>query len=1234
MSPKTYDVTETMAALERAGAIRDARHRALLASSLAQLGDGTDPEGDAELIAFLEEKLDPKAIRAAKLRRERLERQEAEDAKWEGQGLDLDDVSYAGPAALARAARGKYVWLYHGTSSRQVPRILRDGLTIGEAKVDPDETPGVYLTAQRSGAVDYADRAARVLGGRGVVLRVLVPFDELEPDSDDADIRSGDWQFVTDYVPTEAILEVDGKRRKKATTKRRGNPVELGDVARVRVLGAPGRGEADASIGHPFLFPGETVVEHWSEERQVGGESEPVYVTVTSMPVPGGGTSGRILLSYDEKATVAYGGIYFLNENGRTCVQSIYLASDYRGSGFGAWLAEIAKSRGVTCVFGPVSDDGRAWADRYKLPVVDEYRENPAPTTLAARVVTALQEGRPASWVAAGASAPVSEPELRREVAWNTTNVFDPQARTYRDLCTPEQRDRMIDDVLTLLGQPLRVPTLPEPAPLSAADLRQIRTEEAAMARAMRTEAARDDAEYRRKEKLPNMREITAALHGADVSPIVAKFHASRGPVRARWMNALATLSTGELLELIQLTADRDTPEATDMRQSMKEALASRRRGNPTRRQNPVVRVHVDEGRNPYDLADALASEFDADVRIADDEPGYVWTSGGYLDVDVSASQKASVEDFVEHWHEDDVRHQNPTPGPMKKPNRVWVDENDDPYLLSFAIANRFKVRTRVADEPGHDFWDHGGYVEIDTKAPSADVDAFVSEWIATRRAEKEAEERRENPAAPAHRGVHTHRDKSLNAPAARLGTIRIGEGGVVFQLRDVPINLLHPTQHDVERKTVESFVDAGTGKIRPIEISADFRSHTLDIDDGHHRVAALRTLGSKSVHAWTAIRGAGARLSTKADLEQRFGSVEKAFKKVDTSNWTISPEKTRLQNPRLMPRQAPAPAGCQTCMVSEVFPDDMTRRDNPARPSPDLYSFGDLVGCAAIVKTKRTGQYGGVYIGDDADAGAWSAICEGHGTVVGLDTLAAARTSAADTTNFCDDCRDELPADADSVANAKAAVERERAKRQTPAGKARLAPESVQLLEKFREAPQWSAAATIPHPLFRTLIRKGLLTEKQHAGRWLYTLTPKGAEALTQLGGARRENPSAARGQKTKRVESPASDDEDAPRAHRPLPLAEVERWRPLAARGGVSDVARGPSGFLRQYEAAKGRLDRLTPERRAKRDAFLERHLAQARARGEAMFAKGMPTRRHLALIMWAYSPEPAQLAKTPAA
>ncbi len=93
-------------------------------------------------------------------------------------------------------------------------------------------------------------------------------------------------------------------------------------------------------------------------------------------------------------------------------------------------------------------------------------------------------------------------------------------------------------------------------------------------------------------------------------------------------------------------------------------------------------------------------------------------------------------------------------------------------------------------------------------------------------------------------------------------------------------------------------------------------------------------------------------------------------------------------------------------------------------------------------------------------------------------------------------------------------------------------------------------------------------------------------------------------------------------------LPLDVVELYVPLAAEWGVSTVARSPRGFLRQYQDAAGRPERLSDYWVRRRQGFIERHLAQVVLRGEPLFADGVPTRRHLALIMWAFSPRASRL------
>lgn len=97
--------------------------------------------------------------------------------------------------------------------------------------------------------------------------------------------------------------------------------------------------------------------------------------------------------------------------------------------------------------------------------------------------------------------------------------------------------------------------------------------------------------------------------------------------------------------------------------------------------------------------------------------------------------------------------------------------------------------------------------------------------------------------------------------------------------------------------------------------------------------------------------------------------------------------------------------------------------------------------------------------------------------------------------------------------------------------------------------------------------------------------------------------------------------------------PSAVREAIRAAEARD-VSPVARKPGGFGAWYVGTDGgRLERDS-ERRAywmrRRDAFIARHMAQVRNRSERLWEPGensstqrRPTRRHLALMVWAYSP-----------
>lgn len=96
-------------------------------------------------------------------------------------------------------------------------------------------------------------------------------------------------------------------------------------------------------------------------------------------------------------------------------------------------------------------------------------------------------------------------------------------------------------------------------------------------------------------------------------------------------------------------------------------------------------------------------------------------------------------------------------------------------------------------------------------------------------------------------------------------------------------------------------------------------------------------------------------------------------------------------------------------------------------------------------------------------------------------------------------------------------------------------------------------------------------------------------------------------------------------------VPLRMVETLMPWAETIGVSSVARGPGGFIEQFQKAKGdesKLKKMTFSKNQswwdRRNGFIKRHMAQVKKRKEPLWRNGIPTRRHFALLMWAYTPD----------
>ena len=89
------------------------------------------------------------------------------------------------------------------------------------------------------------------------------------------------------------------------------------------------------------------------------------------------------------------------------------------------------------------------------------------------------------------------------------------------------------------------------------------------------------------------------------------------------------------------------------------------------------------------------------------------------------------------------------------------------------------------------------------------------------------------------------------------------------------------------------------------------------------------------------------------------------------------------------------------------------------------------------------------------------------------------------------------------------------------------------------------------------------------------------------------------------------------------------IEKFVPMMRRRGVSEISRSPIGFLTAYFNADGDPKKMHPEWLTKRDGFIARHMAQVIRNDEPLYdARGFPTRRHLALIAWAYTPDQTKI------
>lgn len=86
-------------------------------------------------------------------------------------------------------------------------------------------------------------------------------------------------------------------------------------------------------------------------------------------------------------------------------------------------------------------------------------------------------------------------------------------------------------------------------------------------------------------------------------------------------------------------------------------------------------------------------------------------------------------------------------------------------------------------------------------------------------------------------------------------------------------------------------------------------------------------------------------------------------------------------------------------------------------------------------------------------------------------------------------------------------------------------------------------------------------------------------------------------------------------------------------AEERGISEQARSPEGFFPAYEKAGGDPPMMGSHKSgqdwiSRRDGFVARHLTQVIQRHEPLWKNGDPTGRHLALAVWAFSPDEEEL------
>jgi predicted RNA methylase len=166
----------------------------------------------ADFKRWLHDLIDDRAEEKAALADEALRRDYFRDYLREEHSIAVRDDGriefWRLTSAVRRLIGDSEVVLLHHTASGIEPNIHTEGLRPGMKNVNRRSRDAVFLTTEASGpAVNgYLQAAVQTHGGDRLTLEVVTTLDQLSPDPDDADIRSGATQFITGRVSPDKII--------------------------------------------------------------------------------------------------------------------------------------------------------------------------------------------------------------------------------------------------------------------------------------------------------------------------------------------------------------------------------------------------------------------------------------------------------------------------------------------------------------------------------------------------------------------------------------------------------------------------------------------------------------------------------------------------------------------------------------------------------------------------------------------------------------------------------------------------------------------------------------------------------------------------------------------------------------------------------------------------------------------------------------------------------------------